>query len=131
MGSVTRDLLPFAVGRNLSEVVTTVTVYAEPSADDDGSYNFDKVEASVLARVVALTQNEINRLRAGGITIQDGVSVSLVGEYAKCPDQIIRADGTLMKVVDFTIEEGATILVASVPALGNDGPTYGSGYAAP
>jgi len=127
MGAITRDLLPFTVGRNLGEVVTVVTLF--PTLQDDGSADFFKSEVQTLARVVALTSNEIERLQSAGITLNQGVSIALVGELSKCPDQIIRTDGTIIKIVKFTIEEGATVMVGDVPPLGADGPIYQSGYA--
>lgn len=130
MGAATRDLLPFAVGRARSETVTVVTL-KDVVLQDDGSASFYKEELQMLARVVALTSNEIERLQAGGLTINQGVSVAIVGELAKCPESIIRADGTIVKIVKFTIEEGATVMIGDVAALGSDGPTYQSGYSTP
>lgn len=129
MGAITRDLLPFAVGRNTVEQITSIVLFT--TLLDNGSASWFKEETPVLARVVALTPNEIQRLLEAGITVNQGVSVSIVGELPKAPDQIVRADGTIMKVVQFTIEEGATILAADIPALGADGQQYGSGYSAP
>lgn len=128
VGAVTRDLLAYAVARDVMETVTLVTLYPTPSVNGDGTFTFFKKENAVQARVVALTSNEIERLAAGGITVNKGVSVALTGELVKTPDQVIRADGTLMKVTAFTIEEGTTILTADIPPLGSDGQIYGSGY---
>lgn len=126
MNVITRDLLPYAIGRNTPECVTAIVVIPFPL--DDGSFTFYKAEIRVMARVVPLTQNEINRLAERGITIQNGVSVSMVREFGKVPDSIIREDGTYMKVVKFTNREGALVMVCDVPALDFDGPSYGSGY---
>lgn len=127
MSAITRNLLPFAISRNRQETVTLVTIF--PELQKNGSFNFFKEETQVLARVVSLTPNEIERLQVAGITIKKGVSISIVGELEKIPDSVITADGTTKKVVTFTADEGATILIADEPSLGNDGPSYQSGYA--
>ena len=122
MGAITRDLLSYAIGRNVSEEITLIT--QEPVANGDGSYNPQPVESQAFARVVALVQSEITRLAMAGITLQQGVSIAIVGELAKIPDRIIRADGTLLKIVQYTVEENATVMIADVPGLGSDGGTY-------
>lgn len=131
MGDVTRNLLPYAVGRNAVEAVVLITLYAQESAADDGSMSFYKEELQTNARVVALTSSEIQRLREAGITLNRGFSVALVGEKQKAPDQVQRADGTLLKVMAYTIEEGASVFLCDAPALGADGVAYGSGYSSP
>ena len=122
MGAITRDLLSYAIGRNVSEEITLIT--QEPVANGDGSYNPQPVESQAFARVVALVQSEITRLAMAGITLQQGVSIAIVGELVKIPDRIIRADGTLLKIVQYTVEENATVMIADVPGLGSDGGTY-------
>jgi len=122
MGAITRDLLSYAIGRNVSEEITLIT--QEPVANGDGSYNPQPVESQAFARVVALVQSEITRLAMAGITLQQGVSIAIVGELVKIPDRIIRADGTLLKVVQYTVEENVTVMIADVPGLGSDGGTY-------
>lgn len=128
MGAGTRDLLPYTVGRNVFETVTLVTLLSVPSAADDGSFSVQKINYTTSARVVALTPNEITRLAEGGITVNQGQSVALVGELVKAPDQVIRADGTLLKVIRYTIEEGASVFLCDTPPLGNDAPSYQTGY---
>lgn len=128
MGDITRDLLPYAIGRNVVEKVVLITLLSQPSADDDGSFTFYKEEIEADARVVALTSSEIQRLRESGITLNRGFSVALVGERQKAPDQVQRADGTLLKVTAYTIEEGASVFLCDAPPLGADGVAYGSGY---
>lgn len=131
MGDVTRNLLPYAIGRNTVETVILVTLLPQESAADDGSFSFYKEEIQTTARVVALTSSEIQRLREAGITLNQGFSVALVGERQKAPDQVIRADGTLLKVKAYTIEEGASVFLCDMPPLGSDGTSYGSGYSSP
>lgn len=131
MGDVTRDLLSYAIGRNTVETVVLVTLLPQESAADDGSFSFYKEEIQAAARVVALTSSEIQRLREAGITLNRGFSVALVGERQKAPDQVIRADGTLLKVTAYTIEEGASVFLCDMPPLGSDGTSYGSGYSSP
>ena len=118
MTYITRDLLSFAVGRNAGEEVTLVS-YPSSTKNGDGSYTPTVVETTALARVVDLTPNQIKRLQEKGLTIHDGVSISIVGELAKAPQKIRRADGRAYTVRDFTIEENASIFIADLPALGS------------
>ncbi len=128
MGAATRDLLSFAVSRARTETVTLVTVYATPSPALDGTYTFYTEDSQALARVVGLTSNETERLAAGGISLNQGFSVAIVGEVQKSPDRVIRADGTVLKVMRNTVEEGASVFICDMPPLGEDGTSYGSGY---
>lgn len=116
MGAITRDLLPYSIGRNVSEDVT-LTVLGQ-TLQDDGSFNVAETTVIKKARVVPLTQSEINRLIAGGITINKGYSISFPGEVVKVPDLITLANGLLVRVVSFTVEEGASVFIASMPSLG-------------
>lgn len=118
MGTITRDLLPFAVGRNAGETVDLLVLSPTPLAD--GSFSVVGSESDQAARVVNLSPSEIQRLREGGITISEGVSVSFVGEPVKIPDSVILASGVRVKVKHYTRSEGATVLICSVPALGAD-----------
>ncbi len=119
MTYITRDLLSYAVGRNAGEQVTLVT-YPTFDNNGDGSYSPNEVETSgVFARVVDLTANEIKRLQDKGITIHDGVSISIVGELTKAPYKVRRADGTEYVIMSYTISENASIFYASLPALGS------------
>jgi len=131
MGVATRDLLPYAIGRNVTETVVLVTLLAQESVNDDGSYSFYKEQIEAEARVVGLTSSEIQRLREAGITLNQGFSVALTGELTKSPDQVQRANGLLLKVVAYTIEEGASVFLCDAAPLGNAGESYGSGYSTP
>ena len=131
MGEITRNLLPYAVGRNTVEVVVLITLIAQASPADDGSTSWYKEEVQARARVVALTSSENERLREAGITLNQGFSVALVGERQKAPDQVQRANGVLLKVKAYTIEEGASVFLCDMPPLGSDGTSYGSGYSSP
>ena len=117
MTYITRNLLSFAVGRNAGEEVTLIT-NATLTFDGDGSYTPNKTETSIRARVVDLSPNQIKRLQDKGLTIHSGVSISVVGELAKAPDKVRRADGTEYKIIDFTISENASIFIGDLPALG-------------
>jgi hypothetical protein len=117
MSYITRDLLSYAVGRNAGEEVTLVTNSVFTS-NGDGSYTPTTAETVPFARVVDLTPNQIKRLQDKGLTIHNGVSVSVVGELDKAPDKMIRADGTIYKIIDYTIAENASIFICDLPALG-------------
>lgn len=116
MTYITRDLLSYGIGRNAGEPVILVT--KSFSSIGDGSYTNVKTETEVLARVVDLQPNQIERLQQKGITVHQGVSISVVGELSKAPDKIIRANGQTYKVIDFTISENASIFIADLPPLG-------------
>lgn len=132
MSALTRDLLPYAVGRAVTENVILITYKdLQPSDALDGSYRYFKEETETKARVVALTSNEIERLAAGGLTLNRGVRVALVGEVTKDPDQIVRASGVVLKVMQSTVEEGASVFLCDIAPLGEDGTSYGSGYSQP
>jgi hypothetical protein len=120
MSYVTRDLLPYAVGRNAGEEVTLIT-YLTLDNNSDGSYTPSITETQSFARFVDLQPNDIKRLQDKGITIHVGVSISIVGELVKAPDRVRRQDGSEYKVEHFTISENASILIASLPGLGSAG----------
>lgn len=113
MSYVTRDLLSMALSRNAGELVVFIT--KQVTASGDGSYAVEEIETEYRARVVDLQQNEINRLALGGITVQSGVSISIPYVVEKIPDQVIRSDGTLMKIIKATVSENATVMIADVP----------------
>jgi len=113
---ITRDLLSFALSRNAGEqVVLYIKTY---EANGDGSYRPYVKDVKALARVVDLQPREIQRLQEKGITLHRGVSVSIPLEYPTQPDKIVRADGTVLKVMDYTISENGSVFIADAPALG-------------
>ena len=122
MSDGTRDLLSFAIGRNVWELVTLVVLNQTPSLQKDGSFTVTRDKPTKMARVVSLTQNEINRLIAGGVTVNDGYSVSFAEEVTKVPDQVIRANGVYLKVVKFTVAENASVFICdAAPLAPNEG----------
>lgn len=116
MSYLTRDLLPLALSRASGESVVLIT--KQVVAEGDGSYSVTPAETTALARVVALTSSEIQRLQDKGITVNQGFSISIPSELSKAPDQVVRADGSVLKVVRYTIEEGASVMIADMPAYG-------------
>lgn len=123
MTYVTRDLLSLALSRNAGESVTLqIKTYA---AAGDGSYTATTVPVTVLARVVDLQPSEIQRLMEKGITMHKGVSVAIPTEYTKAPYEVVRADGTILTVMDYTISENGTVLLCDMPALGAAAPVVG------
>lgn len=117
MGAVTRDLLPFSVGRNVSESITLI--YTGKVLKKDGSFDVTPTTETKLARVVPLTRSEINRLLVAGITINNGYSISFPGEVIKVPDLITLANGLQVRIKDHTVEEGTSVFVASQPSFGD------------
>lgn len=117
MSYITRDLASLAISRNAGETVTLVV--KNVTANGDGSYSAAPgTNPTAIARIVDLTPKEIQRLQDKGITINTGVSISIVGELAKAPYQVIRANGVILTVVEFTISENVSIMMAHTPAIG-------------
>jgi hypothetical protein len=117
MGAITRDLFSYAVIRNETETITLVS--SVKTLQDDGSFTLVNSSVPKLARVVPLTRSEINRLLEGGITINKGYSISFAEEITVIPDYITLANGLNVKVVDYAVEEGCSVFVADLPALGS------------
>lgn len=115
MGDITRNLYPYAIGRNTVEQVTLVNL--SNVLKDDGSFTVTRETIPKKARVVALTQSEIIRLIEGGITINQGISVSLSEMVTKVPDQIVRNDGLVLKVVIHSIQEGCSVFITDAAPL--------------
>ena len=116
MSYVTRDLLSFSLSRNSGEIITLII--KTKTGTGDGSYSRSIDDPEIMARVVDLQPNEIKRLQDRGITLLKGVSIGIPSILEKIPDQIRRADGTIMKIVDFTRSENGTVMIADVPPLG-------------
>lgn len=125
MGDITRNLYPYAIGRNTVETVTLVTL--TQVFNNRGTYTNTPVAEEKKARVVALTQAEIIRLAEGGITANQGVSISLAEEVTKVPDRIKRANGVFYKIVVHSVQEGCSVFIADVaplaPNKGYEDPT--------
>lgn len=113
---VTRDLLSFAVSRNAGESVVFYVNTYEPNGD--GSFTTYAKPVTLPARVVDLQPNEIQRLQDKGYTMHRGVSIAVPQEFQTQPDTVTRADGTTLKIVDYTISENGSVFLADVPALG-------------
>ncbi len=117
MSYLTRDLLSFTVGRNAGELVTFITLGTFDN-NGDGSFSPVETETEIKARVDDLTSNQIKRLQDKGITINQGINISVVGELEKQPDRVRRADGTVYKIITYAIVENATVMIADLPPLG-------------
>lgn len=117
MTYVTRDLLSFAVGRNAGEMVTFITL-GTFNNNNDGSYSPIETETEIRARIDDLTISQIKRLQDRGITINQGINISVVGELEKQPDRVRRSDGTTYKIIDYAIVENASVMIADLPPLG-------------
>ncbi len=105
-----------AIARNAGEEVVFKIKTQVPAGD--GSFQVYTRELKKMARVVNLQPNEIQRLQEKGVTLNQGVSISIADEFTTAPDKITRADGTVMKVVDYTIAENISVFIADVPAMG-------------
>ena len=105
----TRNLFPYAIQRTTMEEITFA--YSEKSFKDDGSFELEPEYEAVKARLITLTLKDIQRLQEGGITIEKGISVSVVNELTRIPDFIIREGEEIYRVVSYTFREGVSVLV--------------------
>lgn len=106
----TRQLLPFAIQRTTMEEITLV--FSDKTFQDDGSFILDPLDEQVVkARIIALTSNELQRLRDGGVTINEGVSVSVIGELVQVPDYVKFEIDQIYRVVRYTFEQGVSIMI--------------------
>lgn len=108
----TRNLAPYAITRTTMEKITLV--FSDKVFKDDGSFETLDDMQEISARVIALTSAEIQRLVEGGVTINSGVSISLVGELAKVPDYIILTGSELMRIIRYTFEQGVSVMVCDM-----------------
>lgn len=111
MGDLTRNLFPFAIGRNA--VHTVIPIFSTKTHNNDGSINLvNQPEIPYLSRVDVLTPSDIQRLQGEGVTINEGLSVSIVENFLVSPDSI-KFNDQILKVVSFTFKEGVSIMIVS------------------
>jgi len=113
--AATRALYPFAIARSLTDEVGLV--YTTKTLNDDGSFTLAQLPEWKMARVVDLTTSQIQRLQDKGVTIQHGVSVSFPCELDNSPDAISYGPD-LLKVVEYTISEGCSVLTLDKAPIG-------------
>lgn len=107
----TRNLAPYAFTRTTMKLIKLI--YSDKTFKDDGSFETVEQEVETKVRLIALTSSEIQRLFESGVTISNGVSISLVGELTRLPDYL--KDGEqLYRVVSYTFEQGASVMTCSM-----------------
>lgn len=119
----TRNLLCYAINRTAGYLVTLN--FSGKTFNTKGF--FDKTYAPVnkMAGVVDLSDDDIQRLRDGGITINFGIMVTIPEELANIPDSITYGDDRY-KVEKSVISEHVSILYCSRWPLGSAVEEYGA-----
>lgn len=84
----------------------------------DGSYLLSESQVVEKAGVVDLSEDQINRLQNGGITVNEGIVVTLPKELVFIPDSIIYGEDRY-KILKNVISEHVTILTCGRIALGS------------
>lgn len=118
--AITRGLLPYAIRRAEMDPVELL-FDEEQSITRIGTVEYVRFKITTGARVVALTTNEIERLNEGGITMDRGYSVSVSHRFKMSPVKIRLKDGTLLTIMKFTQDQGASVWVCDCPSLGSTG----------
>ena len=83
----------------------------------DGSFSLNPKQESAKGFLTALTQDEIKRLKDGGITVSSGAVVSIPYELVSVPDEILY-DGSRGRVVKYSIAEGVSVLILETSIVG-------------
>jgi len=112
----TRKLLSYSIRRALTDSVWLN--FIEKTPNGDGSFTTTYRPEQVMARVVALSQADIQRLQSAGITLFGGVSVALPYEVQTVPDSVIYESATY-KVESFTVAQGASIFILPEKPIGS------------
>jgi len=123
----TRKLLCLSMKRSAREEITIH--YSTKTPAGDGSYNLVYTPETLLAGVVDLSEDQINRLQSGGITINDGIMVTIPKELPKIPDYISQGTGSTTayyKIEKDVIAENVTIMTCSRQPYGFALPEVGA-----
>ena len=123
MSSVTRGLACFAASRVAGYLITLN--YSTKVLQNDGSYTLTSAPISLMADVVDLSEDQIQRLQEGGITINDGISITIPSELPSIPDTITFGTDTYTIMQD-VISENTTVLICSRKPFGTAIPEAGA-----
>lgn len=80
---------------------TVQVVYNIFVLQDDGSYEVTPVSSTLKASITALQPVDIQRLREGGIEVQEGVSILISDALEDRPEKII-ADGKNYRILTWS-----------------------------
>lgn len=80
---------------------TVQVVYNILVLQDDGSYEVTPVSSTLKASITALQPVDIQRLREGGIEVQEGVSILISDALEDRPEKII-ADGKNYRILTWS-----------------------------
>lgn len=84
--------LPSMAARRIADTTCDV-IYNTLTPDDDGSSAVVEISFSLKASIKPLQPIDIQRLREGGIEIQEGVSIIVSEARAERPERIETTDG--------------------------------------
>lgn len=117
----TRNLLCFAINRTAGYLITLN--FSTKVFNPKGFYDITPSTVQKMAYVVDLSEDEIQRLQSGGITINSGIMVTIPEELANIPDSISFGDGmysdSTFKVERDVISEHCTIMTCSRWPIGH------------
>jgi len=123
MSELTRDLLPMAAAR--LAMFTIILNYSTKVFANEGHYNLTPAPQSVQADVIDLSDDEIQRLQDGGITVNNGIKITLYFEITSLPDTITYGLNTYT-IIQSVINEGTSVLTCSRKPLGTAVPEAGA-----
>ena len=117
----TRNLLCFSINRTAGYAVTLN--FSGKTRNNDGSFTLVASQMVKMANVVDLSEDEIQRLQEGGITINSGIMVTIPEELDNIPDSITFDSGMYQsdtfKVERDVISENCTIMTCSRLPIGH------------
>lgn len=88
-----------------------ILVFSDKTFENDGSFDLTTTETPIRARVIDLQPSDIQRLQEGGITINQGISISVIGELEKVPDYVKLEVDEIFRVVSYTFREGVSVMI--------------------
>lgn len=107
----TRNLLPYAITR--ARMSLAIFNFSEKVFNNDGSFTLNKTFEEIQSRIIELQPSDIQRLRENGVTITEGISVSIDRQLLTVPDSI-EFNNKIYKVVSYTISEGASTFTGGI-----------------
>ncbi len=114
--SVSRNLFAYAIKRRAGTQV--ILVYKNVGQDNgDGSFTLQEKKEYVRGFLVDMTDNAIERLKEGGITVNKGVILSIPYPLTNAPDEVFYGSSR-GRVVKFTIAESISVMTLDIAPLG-------------
>lgn len=111
----TRNLLSYTANR-LNGYPITLN-YSTKTLLDDGSFLVEQNPVNEMAYVVDLSEDQIQRLQNGGITVNNGISVMLPKMITQIPDSIVYGQDTYT-ILQNVLSEDVSIFLCGKKSLG-------------